>query len=362
MPAARSSSRSGSTDLPPPAGRSAPPTGARGRSCPLSYRYQPEALAQPARLAADTLLVVGGLYGNPAALAAVLERADREPDGPATIVFNGDVHWLDVDPGDFRAISETVLAHHATRGNVEAELASQEDAGCGCAYPDYVGDDVVDRSNQIITRLRATASRLPELVGRLGDLPRHLTASVAGTRIGIVHGDPESLAGWRLALEAMEPGDPAVRRQIGWRGRPTTTADLLDWFGRADVGVFASTHTGLPFAQVIADGGGGRLVVNNGSAGLGNFAGTTYGVITRLSSNLRPPGDSLYGTTLGSLRCDALPVDFDVRWWRERFLAQWPPGSPGHRSYLARLTGGTHLRLHQAARAGVTLTVPARGE
>jgi hypothetical protein len=37
----------------------------RGRSCPLTYRYQPEALAQPAQLEVDTLHVVGGLYGNP---------------------------------------------------------------------------------------------------------------------------------------------------------------------------------------------------------------------------------------------------------------------------------------------------------
>jgi hypothetical protein len=67
------------------------------RCCPLPYRYRPEALAHPARLEADTLYVGGGLYGNPAALAAVLARTADEPDGPATIVFNGDFHWLDVD-------------------------------------------------------------------------------------------------------------------------------------------------------------------------------------------------------------------------------------------------------------------------
>jgi hypothetical protein len=329
----------------------------RGRSCPLAYRYQPEALAQqPARLEADTLYVVGGLYGNPAALAAVLERAYQEPGGPATIVFNGDFHWLDVDLDDFRSISEAVLAHHATKGNVEAELAAEDETGgCGCAYPDYVDDAVVDRSNQIISRLRATAGQFPELVGRLGELPRHLTASVAGQRVGILHGDPEALAGWRLALEAMEPGDPDVRRLVGWRGRPTSTADLLDWFGRAKVRVFASTHTGLPFAQVIADGRQGRLVVNNGSAGLPGFADTTYGVMTRLSDSPRPPADSLYGTTVGPLRCDALPVRFDLARWMARFLAQWPPGSPGHRSYFGRITTGTHLRLEQAARGGVEL-------
>jgi predicted phosphodiesterase len=327
----------------------------RGRSCPLAYRYQPEALAGPAQLEAETLYVIGGLYGNPDALQAVLERAEKEPGGPATMVFNGDFHWLDVVPEDFGTISETVLAHHATKGNVEAELTSADDAGCGCAYPDYVDDDVVDRSNQIITRLRATAGRFPDLVRRLGELPRHLTASLGGQRIGIVHGDPESLAGWRLALEAMEPGDPDVRRQVGWRGRPTTTSDLLDWFARANVDVFASTHTGLPFAQAIPDGRRERLVINNGSAGLPSFADTAYGVITRLSSRPQPPADSLYGTTIGTLCCDALPVPFDRGAWKERFLAQWPPGSPGHRSYFDRITGGTQLRLEQAARGGVDL-------
>jgi hypothetical protein len=97
-------------------------------------------------------------------------------------------------------------------------------------------------------------------------------------------------------------------------------------------------------------------VVNNGAAGLGNFAGTGYGVITRLSSDPRPPADSLYGTTVGALRCDAVPLRFDLGEWRRRFLAQWPPGSPGHRSYVTRLTRGTHLRRQQAARAGVQLT------
>jgi len=293
----------------------------------------------------------------------VFERAADEPGGPATVVFNGDFHWLDVDPEDFQTVSQAVLAHHATKGNVEAELASQgsgEDAGCGCAYPGYVGDDVVDRSNQIIGRLQATAARFPELVGRLGALPRYLTARVAGERVRIVHGDPESLAGWRLALEAMEPGDPQVRRQVGWRGQPTTPTELLDWFGRAEVSVFASTHTGLPYAQAIADGGRRRLIINNGAAGLPAFAGTSYGVMTRLSSDPRPPPDSLYGTAVGALRCDALPVRFDQQRWQQRFLAQWPPSSPGHRSYFGRITGGTDLRLVQAARGGVQLTAPSQ--
>jgi len=333
----------------------------RGRSCPPAYRYRPEALAQPARLVADTLFVVGGLYGNLAALRAVLERAQRERDGAAAIVFNGDFHWLDVGPEDFRTISETVLGQHAIKGNVEAELASDDDAGCGCAYPAYIDDAVVDRSNLIIARLRETAQRFPELVSRLGGLPRWLVANVGADRIGIVHGDPESLAGWRLALEAMEPGDTVVRQQVGWRGQPTAPAEVRDWFHRTDVSVLASTHTGLPYAQDFLVAGRRRLVINNGAAGLGNFAGTTDGVLTRLSSNPQPPADSLYGITIGALRCDALPVRFDPLWWRARFLAQWPPGSPGHRAYFSRVTGGTPLRLEQATRGNVRLTAAMPG-
>jgi hypothetical protein len=106
---------------------------------------------------------------------------------------------------------------------------------------------------------------------------------------------------------------------------------------------------------VVPDGRRRRLVINNGSAGLACFADTTYGVITRLSDSPRPPADSLYGTTVGTLRCDALPVLFDDADWVARFVAQWPPGSPGHRSYFGRITSGTHLRLEQAARAGAEL-------
>jgi hypothetical protein len=43
---------------------------------PLAYQYQPGALAQRGQLAADTLHVVGGLYGNLAALRTILRRAE----------------------------------------------------------------------------------------------------------------------------------------------------------------------------------------------------------------------------------------------------------------------------------------------
>lgn len=50
-----------------------------GRSCPLHYRYHPSALAEIPEQSADTLYVVGGLYGNQPALAALTLLAAQEP-------------------------------------------------------------------------------------------------------------------------------------------------------------------------------------------------------------------------------------------------------------------------------------------
>lgn len=210
-----------------------------------------------------------------------------------------------------------------------------------------------------MTRLRATASQAPDVARWLGGLPRFLTATVGGERVGIVHGDLHSVAGWRLAIEAMEPGDPVVRRRQRFRGEPTTTADVLDWLARAEVRVLASTHTGLPYAQDLGEGDRRRLVINNGAAGLPNFRRSGVGVVTRLSTDPRPPADSLYGTAVGSVRCDALPVPFDAARWTARFVEQWPRGSAGYLAYHQRISNGTTLRLEQAARGAVRLTAPA---
>lgn len=321
-----------------------------GRSCPLAYRYRPDDLAGPAAFDCPTLYVVGGLYGNTAALSAILEHAGQEPT-PPEIVFNGDFHYFDADPDAFAAIADGVFGHRATLGNVEYALNSPDSGlGCGCDYPDYVCETVVENSNAIVERLRDTARAFPDHLGRLAELPRHLTVEVAGQRVGIVHGDPESLAGWRLALEAMVPGDQAVRERTGWTGPATTAATLADWFRRCQIDVLASTHTGLPYAQDITVDDRPRLVINNGAAGLGNFNDGAYGVLTRISADTRPPPDSLYGRVLGGLRCDAIPVHYDIPRAVTGFLTTWPVGSPAHSSYFDRLRRGTELDLTQAIR------------
>lgn len=302
-----------------------------GRSCPLAYRYGAGALAAQATLCADSLWIAGGLYGNTFAYRRLAElfAADR---GNSALIFNGDFHWFDIADEAFAEIERGVALHAATRGNIEAEISQpQAGAGCGCAYPDWVGDGDVARSNGIIERLKETAQRAPGAAARLVDLPMFRIAVVGGQRIAIVHGDAESLAGWGFSQEALatrEGRDAAVRA-----------------FRAAGVQVFASSHTCLPVLQVFENAG---VVVNNGAAGMPNFAGTAYGLATRIA--LAPHAGALYRTRIGQLNVEAVPIDYDARSWREAFLAQWPEGSDAHASYWRRINHGPRYLVNEAVR------------
>jgi hypothetical protein len=225
-----------------------------GRSCPLSYRYGPSALANVPQQTTDTLYVIGGLYGNLPALAALRQLAAREA-APATLCFNGDFNWFNVDDAGFVAINQAVLDHDACLGNVEAELLSpDDDAGCGCAYPADVDAGTVERSNRIHARLKQTAQAHPELLRRLANFRCCVATVSASTSIGVVHGDAESLAGWGFDIAALD------------------AADKRDWiaaaFREAGVEVFASSHTCLPALRTMEGAG---VVINNGAAGMPNF-------------------------------------------------------------------------------------------
>lgn len=292
-----------------------------GRSCPLSYRYGARSLAVPAELEVETLWVAGGLYGNPEALDRLLALYEEEP-GAKALVFNGDFHWFDVARDDFLRINAEVMRHIATRGNVETELALPEaGAGCGCAYPDWVGDAEVARSNGIVERLRVTAQSAPGALRLLRNLPMHLVAQVAGERVAVVHGDADALAGWGFSQERL--------------ASPEGLAAAIAAFDAAGVRVFASSHTCLPVLQEFA---GSRALINNGAAGMPNFAGKRFGLATRIS--VRPTPAALYGTRAGALHVEAIAVAYDHRAWVERFLHSWPAGTDAHASYWNRIVDG----------------------
>jgi hypothetical protein len=305
------------------------------RSCPAHYGYALEAFRVQPVSVADTFYVIGGLYGNVEALHAILRMQENEAKRGAApvLVYNGDHNWFDIDPQSFIEINQAALAGIAITGNVEAEIAEPSAGGCGCNYPDDVDPSLVQRSDAIMRRLQQSAEDFPVIREALAALPKLATVAVGGVRIGIVHGDAHSLAGWSFAADRLSVAcDDAIGRI----------------FRAAGVRAFASTHTCLPYARDFDVEGRQRLIMNNGAAGMANFTGTTHGVITRISIDPRVPGDSLYGIRLGAVRFDALPVRFDLARWVARFLANWPPGSPAHLSYFERIVGGPKFALSQA--------------
>ncbi len=321
---------------------------APGRSCPIGYRYAPARLATTVAVACDALYVVGGLYGNEPALDAVEALFERER-GEARLAFNGDFHWFDTDPAVFERIDRRVQAFDAMRGNVETEIAAPAatpgaDAGCGCGYPAWVGDDTVQRSNRILGRLRATASLLPERQQLLAGLPMWRRYRVGDARVAVVHGDAESLAGWGFAQEALD--DPAHRRRV------------RRWFDEAAADVFASTHTCLPVlvSWSAPPGGVARHLVNNGAAGMPNFSGRREGLLTRIA--LRPFNgpERRFGVTHAGLYVDAIAVAYDADAWLRRFLRDWPEGSDAHASYAHRILHGPDYRPDRALRQAAKST------
>ncbi len=323
------------------------PAAAPGRHCPLHYRYAPEVFAAPASQGLDgldVLYVVGGLYGNSFALERVLELFARE-SGRKRLVFNGDFHWFDADAAVFDRVQRGVLAHTALRGNVETEIAAADDAdadaGCGCAYPDWVGDGVVERSNRILGQLRRAATAAQR--AQLAALPMWLRADVGGVRVGIVHGDAQSLAGWGFAQEHLL--DAAHRRTV------------CSWFERAQVDAFACTHTCLPVFQGLCESRAAapRWVLNNGAAGMRNFAGDRAGLLTRIARQPFRGAARRHGVCIGpspnrQVHAEAIAIDIDDDAWQREFLRLWPVGSEAHRSYGERITHGPAYHAHDALR------------
>lgn len=302
-----------------------------GRSCPLAYRYKPSDLCrEPRQVTEDVLYIIGGLYGNPCALDEIerMALAEERQGHRVKLVFNGDFNWFNASDTLFREINCRVLEHMVSLGNVDYELAIPSDgAGCGCAYPDFVDQGVVERSNHIMKRLQGVAGDHPDIQKRLRLLPRYRCLLFGGLKILVVHGDPESLAGWGLAHESFVAGNELK---------------LAEWFGRSDADVIASTHTCLPVLWSGTVESRRRVVVNNGSAGMGNLDQDPRGLITRIGLT-SPPFEPVAGLEGRGLNVSLVPVAYDMDAWLPRFDQLWPAGSAAAVSYRSRIVGGTSL-------------------
>ena len=306
-----------------------------GRDCPLDYRLTQDAFRGEPLFDCNVLYVVGGLYGNRQALAAVQRRVAAEPS--ARVVFNGDAHWFDRDPELFLQIEQGLSVHLALRGNVETELGRADDsgAGCGCAYPMEVDDAMVERSNAIQQALSRTVQGLPGMTANLAARPSTALVSVAGQRVAISHGDEQSLAGWSCSRESLS--DSARQQQLN------------SWFVANNVQVLATSHTCSAVAMSLEHG----TLINNGAAGLPNFAGGRYGLLSRIASTPHPA--ALYRCQRDGLYIEALPLNYDHSAFLADFDRQWPASSPAALSYRARVLGQLNDRPEHALLAGFSL-------
>jgi hypothetical protein len=306
-----------------------------GRDCPLDYRLARDAFAGEPLFDCQSLYVVGGLYGNRQALAAVAKRLAAEPG--ARLVFNGDAHWFDRDGEIFQQIEQGVAAHLALRGNVETELgrAADSGAGCGCAYPASVDEALVERSNAIQAELNNTVQGLPGMAERLAARPATALVRVAGQRVAISHGDEQSLAGWSCSREALS--EPARQQQLD------------NWFAAQNVQVLATSHSCAAVALSLEHG----ALINNGAAGMPNFAGGRYGLLSRIASTPHPA--ALYRCQRDGLFIEALPLNYDHHAFLADFDRQWHTDSPAALSYRSRILGAVAEPPQQALLAGFSL-------
>ncbi len=162
----------------------------------------------------------------------------------------------------------------------------------------------------------------------------HLVARVGDARIGIVHGDACSLAGWGFAQDRLD--DPAHARWIE------------AMFRDARVDVFASTHTCLPALRRFDFTAGAGVIANSGAAGMPNFSGGRAGLVTRIGRRPFAGRERLYGIETCGVHIESLELAYDHERWVAAFLDSWPRGSPAHDSYFGRITEGPRFTLAQA--------------
>ena len=262
------------------------------------------------------------------------------------------MHWFDRAPSDFAHIEKLASAHLPLIGNVEAELRRKDDsgAGCGCAYPDDVAQDTVDYSNAIFAQMHSMLKKYPEYVRSLKQRPGNAVVQVGEQLVAISHGDEQLLGGWSCSRQALT----SIRRQT----------ELAKWMREKKLSVLATSHTCAAAAWAWTDAWKDRAagaiingaVINNGAAGMPNFAAIPGGLISRVG--LFPSDEALYSAKVGRLWVEALPLLYDSQQFISWFDKQWPAGSPAALSYRKRIIGDCSDGIGRAIIAGFNIQSP----
>ena len=294
----------------------------KGRNCSLEYILQKDWTKKSEKLEEEAIYIVGGLYGNRYALEIINKMTHDEN---AKVVFNGDMHWFDVEKEDFLNIEELSKDSIKLLGNVEFELLNNTSSlGCGCNYPEDVSDGVVERSNVIHNMMKENIKG-DQILNDIKERSKTLVLDFFGKKIAITHGDEKSMSGWGCSNENLK----LVSRK----------KELDNWFKENDIDILATTHTCL---AVVYDNGR-NIVINNGAAGMANIKGETFGLFTRIAKNSHKK--AIYSEYRDGLYVELVKVDFDIEKFKLWFEKVWPDDSPASISYKNRIINGTSLTI-----------------
>ena len=182
------------------------------------------------------IALLGGVYGNDAALEAVVDDARRR--GAERLYCLGDLGGFGPHPERIPPMLRAA-AVTCVQGNYDRAIADGA-ADCGCGYSD-------PRDNAFARVSYAyTLHRVPDRERRwLGDLPPFLRLGIGDARVLLVHGSP--------------------RRTNEFLWESTTPNGMLERFCREwDIDVLCCTHSGLKWHRALPSG---RHAVNVGAVG-----------------------------------------------------------------------------------------------
>lgn len=287
--------------------------------CSIDYFLSKDWARHPKPVDEEVIYIIGGLYGNIFSVETFNRMAREEASAPL-MIFNGDMHWFDVEYDDFMKVENNT---HGIKllGNVEFELpTSPEKADCGCNYPPDVDEGTVARSNVIHSSMKKNmmgTAILEELAAR----EKAMAISAMGLTIAITHGDEKSMSGWDCARDALQKD-----------GRRN---ELSAWLKENHIDILATTHTCLPAITAVDN----SVVSNNSSAGMANVRGKTYGLITRIAKT--PHSKAVATKRVKDVYVELVKVEFPMEPFVEHFDQCWPEGSPASVSHRDRIVEGT---------------------
>ena len=270
----------------------------------------------------DTLLVFGGVYGNLAALEALLEWADKRGLDDTALLCTGDLVAYCADGAAVTALMRTRPDIRSIRGNCERSVAD-DSPDCGCGFTPGSACDLL--SVAWFTHAKNTIPKAGK--AWLGSLPERLTFTFHNRRVCALHAGADSDN--QFIFPSTDKAEKAAQIQA------------------LGVDAVICGHSGLPFTETLTDATGRtRLWHNSGALGMPANDGTPRTWF------------SLWQASGDGIRIEHIPLNYSVAEAQASMQQAGLP--PDYRLALASGLWPSEDILPEAERAGRGEPITAR--